>query len=469
MDSPSLYCNGIDAETGKLIPPATLAEVAALARGNAPDRENVEDMQVWRRQGGKGLKSGDPRNLSDAGWGVIFAQNDEKTDAILEALQSLLDLRKSQIGEEHEHYYQEYIGELGYRAGDTKRSFLSRHGVGPGAADPEYMPYYLLVVGDPESIPYEFQYQLDMQYAVGRIWFETIEEYKCYAQRIVAAETAPRQRKKTAAIFAPCHPDDGATALSSKELACPLAVWLKEKRPDWQTLPSIGEGATKARLRQLLGGEETPDLLFTAGHGLVFKSGDSRQIATQGALLCQDWPGHSWQGPTPPEHYFSAVDLDGGVDLQGLVSFHFACYSAGGPAWDNFSIAHERRAVAPAPFIASLPRRLLQAGALAIIGHVEKAWQCSISWPGAGTQIHVFKDFLNRLLKGHPVGSAMEPFGVRYAELASDLSAELEDIWQGKPADEDLLVSLWTNSHDARNYVVLGDPAVRLVPPEGEP
>jgi hypothetical protein len=203
---------------------------------------------------------------------------------------------------------------------------------------------------------------------------------------------------------------------------------------------------------------------------MVFKNGHPLQAEAQGALLCSDWPGpKGWHGSLPPDFYFGAADVNGSKRVRGMISFHFACYSAGGPAWDDFTTASERAPVAPRSFVSRLPLRLLQAGALAVIGHVEKAWFCSIEWPGAGAQIQVFEDTIDRLLSGHPVGSAMEPFGQRYAELASDLSAGLEDARRGTPEEDLQLAELWTNSHDARNYVVLGDPAVRLVVAEGAP
>jgi Peptidase family C25 len=467
MTEPSLYFNGIDGETGEyVLPPATPEELSALARRGSPAAEDLVDAQFWLRQGRKSLRSGDPCDLAQAGWGVIFAANDPQDELLYAALRPLLDLRRSQAGRIREHYYRELRGNRGYQPGDTKRRFLSRHGVGPGAADPDRMPYYLLIVGDPETIPYEFQYQLDMQYAVGRIWFETIAEYAEYAANVVAAETSPRPRKRTAAFFAPQHPGDAGTELSATHLASPLAAHAA-KNQEWTVRSIIGAEATKACLRSLLEGDEVPDLLFTAGHGMVFKNGHPLQEKMQGALLCGDWPGPvGWHGSLPPDFYLSAADINGSARIQGMITFHFACYSAGGPAWDDFSTAHERHAVAPKSFIAHLPTRLLQAGVLAVIGHVEKAWFCSIDWPGAGAQIQAFEDTIDRLFSGHPVGSAMEPFGQRYAELSSDLSAGLEEAWRGTPEDALQLADLWINSHDARNYVVLGDPAVRLVRPE---
>jgi hypothetical protein len=250
-------------------------------------------------------------------------------------------------------------------------------------------------------------------------------------------------------------------------MVLPLAQSLARHAHDWE-VESIVEGTSKAALAKQLGGGRTPAFLFTASHGMGFEPGTTLQRQRQGALLCQDWPGpQEWRGPLSPEHYLSADDIDDDADLTGLIAFHFACFGAGTPSGDSFSRHRDGkdRQRAPRDFVARLPQRLLghpRGGALAVIGHVDRAWTYSFDWPQAGVQLQTFQSALQALLAGYPVGAAMEYFGQRYAELSSDLSEQLEDVECGAKPDLLSLSGLWTAHNDARSYVVLGDPAVRL-------
>ena len=47
--------------------------------------------------------------------------------------------------------------------------------------DPRRVPYYLLIVGESDSIPYRFQNQMDVQYAVWHIHFNALEYYANYS------------------------------------------------------------------------------------------------------------------------------------------------------------------------------------------------------------------------------------------------------------------------------------------------
>ncbi len=459
-DERNHFMNGVDATTGDYLLPAMSAEEL----GETARRDAVQVRQLGGRRGKKkeipmGVKEGvDPRRLEEAGWGVVFAEDAEAT--LREALAPLLERRRTQAGRIAPRRYRELVGRDGYRHGESKLRFLARHGVGSGPADPDRMPYYLLLVGGPESIPYDFQYQLDVQYAVGRIAFDTPEEYARYAASVVAAEQ--RQARKQAAFFGVRKDGDPATERIHDLLLDPLARRLAREVPDWDFQSVRGPEATKERLGRLLGGDETPAFLFTASHGLGYPRQHPGQRDGQGALVCQEWngPGSPTNGSSP---YFTAEDVTDAACPAGLVTFFFACFSAGTPRANDFVHRGEDEppALAERPFVARLPQRLLshpRGGALAVVGHVDRAWTYSFDWPLAGPQREVFASTLKRLMAGYPLGSAMEYFNQRYAELECDL-AELR-----REARPDLLTEgqLWTARNDARNFLVLGDPAVRL-------
>src|SRR5207249_10310181 len=141
-----------------------------------------------------------------------------------------------------------------------------------------------------------------------------------------AAEDSPPARAQQAAFFGVQNDDDRATEISALQLVDPLADELKKRLPSLKLQTVMPSSATKARLSRLLGGDETPALLFTASHGMGFPKDDPRQGPDQGALLCQDWPGpREWDRPIPPEHYFAAGDVASDAGLLGLIAMHFAC------------------------------------------------------------------------------------------------------------------------------------------------
>jgi hypothetical protein len=472
MDGDNLLVfNGINGATGDyLLPPVsqrTLGQAALGTRWQEAEFRELEARHAQHSEKRYALRAGlDAQDLAQAGWGVIFpaAWEEGVQQAVRAALWELLEWRQAQAGP----LYREFLGPDAPTRGESKDAFLRRFGAGPGLVDPTNVPYYLLIVGDPASIPYRFQFELSVAYAVGRLDLPTLEDYARYARSVLTAERGvegqPVRLARKAAFFGPANPKDKATHLSANLLVKPLAEYIEREFKDWQVSYVPPQESTKDRLKRLLGGAETPALLFTASHGLGYPLGDDRQKLYQGALLCQDWPGPS----TLPGHemFFAGDDLDSSSGLLGLVAFHFACFGAGTPQREFFGVPGVKPAtsIARRDFTSALPQRLLahpRGGALAVVGHVDRAWSFSFQWGEQDSQTVTFESMLYKLLKGQTVGSALEDLSLRYAELATLLSGKIYDAEISKPNLMEM-ARLWTAHNDARGYALLGDPAVRL-------
>jgi hypothetical protein len=463
------HFNGIDADTGQdLLRPLSDQELVDLVRREREPQTFLERLADWIKKFGiddarrKPVVDTDrPWDLSETGWGVVFGPKVDRTTRLY--FDELIEHRRDQVGRGKP----DYVRICEYREGEATYDFLLRNGANPTmAADPDRLPFYLLLVGDPESLPFQFQYELDVQYAVGRLCFDTPEEYRSYVKKLIAAEGKAPGLPRRRTFFGARNEGDETTQTTTDELVEPLTGSIVEPGSGWDVQKVVAKDARKDRLIRLMGGDETPSVLFTASHGVRFEKDDPRQLERQGALVCQDWK-RSDGGPRDSQ-YFSAADLKNEANVHGMIAFLFACHSAGSPDRDNFadgtSLGRPRK-IAQRAFVSSLPKKLLthpNGGVLAVVGHIDRAWTSSFKGSPAGEGCDVFRHCLQRLLQGHTIGWAMQHFNQAYSTLTS----QLDPLWQGiqrrEPVDYARLARYWTMSNDARNFILLGDPAVRV-------
>jgi hypothetical protein len=474
-DDQFLCLNGISGATGDYLKrPMTYAQVAAAAQGKPESKEVLFWLRHFLRtirevHLGLPFEVDDPTDLAQTGWGIVFHHNE--CEKIKEAVASLFDHRCKAIGEKRTKV-------LEYRSGERRAQWLARYGVAAGTIDPDKVPYYLLLVGSPARIPFEFYHHLSVEYCVGWIDFDRTEDFARYCQSVIDYETSAKiSSTKEVMFFAPRHSFDRATQLSADHLVKPLAEDTLSsssagsqqciaERFGFSTRIHYGASATKAALTQTLKGTTSrPAFLFSASHGIGWPKGHPKQLAAQGALLCQEWPG--LPGVLNAEHYFAEQDLPAEAHFHGLIAFFFACYGLGTPERDRF--IHVAGQAPPtlteSPFLAALPKGLLShrnGGALACIGHVERAWGYSIAPPNAGTQLQPFQNAISSILAGRPLGLALRDFSVKYAALSASLATMLEEISFNVKVDDYELASAWIERNDAEGYLIFGDPAVRI-------
>lgn len=460
---------GVSAESGQPLPEASIEALKAALHESAaaPEAKALEARAHPPEEAAfAAVGEVDPQDLAQTGWAILFGPGIDPK--IKQALQPLLDLRKADVGGT---LYKEFEGDDGYRNGDTALSWLKRKNVRLDIVDPLLgIPFYLLIVAPPESVPFEFQYTLDLYWAVGRLWFDKVDEFRQYAESIVAYEKAAKlQTTRHLALFAPRHDFDRATQLFVKQVAEPMVNGTDVhqpvgKRQKYKLHACLADAAEKKTLNDLLigkGPHGIPAMLFTGSHGMEFKAGDARQKECQGALVCQDWEGF---GAIGSDVWFSAKDLPKSAKLHGMIPFIFACHGGGCPRLDNYSRQNsEKRVMAETPILARLPQAMLahpDGGALAVLAHVERAWAYSFRSDRGGPQIQGFRDVIARILRGERIGQATDAFNTRWAALSTELSERQND--SDEEADPSELASLWIARDDARNYIILGDPAVRL-------
>jgi hypothetical protein len=206
--------------------------------------------------------------------------------------------------------------------------------------------------------------------------------------------------------------------------------------------------------------------LFSASHGAAFDREDADQRRYQGAIVGDD-------------DLFAHDRLNDDVCLPAGVAFFFACYGAGTPSHSEClqwcPQEHRARLVqcqAEKDFLAALPMGLLghRHPALAVIAHIDPAWHYSFMEPQTWQRrTGPFELAVQWIVRGVPVGHAMKDFNVLHGTLSTillqmQLDYDRQRILNQMPSPvwDERLLTTWLLRTDAQNFIVLGDPAVRL-------
>jgi hypothetical protein len=464
------YRNGVDALTGgPLHSPLTAQEVVKLATAEYESTSSAEQRQLQALSELKsaptfGLDVDHLDEVAEARWGLIVPSGERQ--GLCQALAPLLKHRARQLDGDPRVF--EVDPET------TAVEFLRASGVERGLGVVEKVPYYLLIAGNPDKLPFRFQMELNTEYATGRLHFPTLDEYAAYAEHVVEYEQADRiVTRKQVAFWAPDRQVDPATSKSAELLVRPLRDRLAPGL-GYATRLWRGDGeadgvrpASKLELQNILSDGCPPALLFTASHGLGFSQPDPRQEALQGALLTQEYV---WCKQVDPAQWFSASDVaQTNPDLRGLVHFAFACFGAGTPTYNDYTRPNTPATViADRGFVAGLPKQMLVRGALAFIGHVDAAWGYSFlpregMLTGEGiTPLEAFQRALQRILAGAPLAHALRDQHDRGVHLSSTLLETIAALQRGADVSATALAQMWIERNDARAYVLIGDPATRL-------
>lgn len=400
----------------------------------------------------------DPAMLAEAGWGLIIPEKPSKNYEDL--LRPLLDKRREQAGA--------LFKILKWRQGESAVAFMERYGSELPPVDPEKLPYFLLIAAGLEEIPLEFQYELDVQYSVGRVTFSEDQAYRNFAQNVLLAEKKTDQDKSKTTWFGTKHQGDRPTAASFQHLIKEMHQQFSKKTLGeiyGQDQIAVG-AATKSKLNHILHCQDPPDVLFTAAHSMAFPPDSPYFQAWQGAIICDDL--QSMEDPIGSNHIFGAGDISRQGNQEGMVAFLFGCFTAATPKFSDFpdGLGEAPIQVGPCSTVSPLAERLLgkNNGCSVVIGHVDSAYPWSFTNENAEPHLNLYRQFFERVCQGHRVGHAMESFHLAFAEcqvhwerLQNQMRYE-EDF----TPDKNLVAKIWRRINDTRNYIILGDPAVAV-------
>ena len=437
---------------------------------DAPRPEAVDEPEaLWDA-------TGDPNDLVRQRWGLV-APAGARGDRLLALIEPLRRWRQEAQGGAPVAVYRVRSEMDGPYARRWKKAVF-RH---EGTAEQD-RPRYLLLLGDLHETPLELQLELSTDVYVGRLAFSSDAGYAAYVDKVLRWEGEAARDTRARMLFYTSRDGTSATELGHRALITPSVAAFRQRQEAEADFPRThlqelgGDGAVPLETLLAQASEPGAGVLFTLSHG-------------RGRPVC-GWERpearleHQGELKLPDGRFLPASEVASRPFLPGGLWFSFACFSAGTPARSSY--AHWLRQLPESdpnaqrglealpregetPFIAALPQAALAnpQGPLAVMGHVDLAWSHGFSARGRGTPSR-FIELLKELARGSRAGVAlhtlMQVLNETSSELTSLYNQEALERAHGLPSSTDLAerARLWMMRQDLANYILLGDPAVRL-------
>ncbi|WP_164007619.1 C25 family cysteine peptidase [Pyxidicoccus trucidator] len=415
--------------------------------------------------------TGDPNDLRRQRWGLV-APSGPRGDRLLGLVEPLRRWRQeAQGGAPVAVYRVRPVMDSAYARGWKREVYRDER-------TPEKdRPRYLLLLGDLHELPLELQAELSTDAYVGRLAFAADADYEAYVAKVLRWEREPARESRARLLFYTSRDGTSATETGYRALITPSMAACRQRQED--------ADFPRADIHELGGTQES--LLARAsdvGAGVLFTLSHGRGRPPSGWAGPGERLAHQGELKLPDGRFLSADALASRPFVPGGVWFSFACFSAGTPSRSSYAHwlrklpstdPNARRGLealpreGETPFIAAPARAALANpdGPLAVLGHVDLAWSHSFSDRGQGTPSR-FIELLKELARGSRAGVALhtltQVLNETSSELASLYNQEEQERAGGLPSSIDLLerARLWILRQDLANYLLLGDPAVRL-------
>jgi hypothetical protein len=413
---------------------------------------------------------GDEKNWrdKDVGWGLVLPHrpglSPEQLATADDASEPIRRLR-AQRGDAPVFRYRpdwnlQYTHLMTYRTGVEE--MVSIHGSNPGLAK-EQLPFYLLIYGSPDVIPWELQFNLNASRAVGRLDLDG-EALANYVNALIDGWSSAAAEPYNALFWSANNGKADITRLMRDSIAGRIQQEFQNYTSMKQVkfIDGFDSGATSQMLVDALE-QMKPGFILTTSHGQTGPLDDPQTMARDLGLLVDE--NYDFMQP---------AQILAQWEPDGAIWYAHACCSAGSNATTIYNglvpagsdVDQLLKGVASlGSSVAPLPRALLGAKKplRAFVGQVELTFDWTMQQPHTEgyltgpLQLSLF----THLYQPEPLGMALRS---RYRTLGGLYTAYDQAhraFEQGKDTKDSLLFYQLA-ARDVQSMVILGDPTAML-------